>query len=69
MAQEPPNDKEERTVEAIIAAILTLATIDTAHQHPPNDVIREYHLMRRALRQNGGVFAEPVINDVWGEPT
>jgi len=64
----PPSDKEERNLEAIIAAILTLTALDAARQHSPNDIIKEYHLMRRALRRNGGVFAEPVITDTWGDP-
>jgi hypothetical protein len=64
----PPKDKEERNLESVIAAILTLATIDTARQHPSNDIIREYHIMRRALRSNGGIFAEPIIKDGWDDP-
>jgi hypothetical protein len=64
----PPQDKEERNLEAVIAAILTITALDTTRQPAPNDIISEYHRMRRALRHNGGVFAEPEIKDVWGQP-
>ncbi len=64
----PPKNPTERNLEAIIAAVLTLCELDTARQHAPNEIIREYHTMRRALRANGGIFAEPDIRNVWGDP-
>jgi hypothetical protein len=65
---DPPEDPAERMLEAVVAAVLTLATIDTARQHPPNEIITEYFVMRQALRKHGGVFAEPVIKTPWGDP-
>jgi hypothetical protein len=63
----PLRDKDEHTLEAIIAAVLTRAVLDTAREHTPNAGIKEHHLMRGARRHNGGIFAEPHIKQPWEE--